>query len=51
MFEALPLIHTIEFSVKSRKNSTRTLEKKPAKKYISIQEGVKLRNVPFLVVN
>jgi hypothetical protein len=43
----------IEFVVKSGKHSTRTLslvqnrvrwKKKPAKKYVSLQQGVKLRN-------
>jgi hypothetical protein len=46
----------LEFSVKLEKDSTRTLslvitgrdyKKKPAKKYISIQQGMKLRK-PYL---
>jgi hypothetical protein len=51
----------VEFSVKQEKHSTRTLSlvictqseilKKPAKQYISIQRGMKLRKPSILVLN
>ncbi len=54
------MLNIIEFSVKSRKQGTSTLSlvqnrvrflKKPVKKYISLQGGVKLRSAPHFVPN
>jgi len=54
------MLNIIEFSIKSRKQGTSTLSlvqnrvrflKKPVKKYISLQGGVKLWNAPYFVPN
>jgi hypothetical protein len=54
------ITYTLEFSVKSGQNGNSSLslvqnrvrfKKKPAKKYIGLQQGVKLRNAPLFVPN